>query len=350
MILCLFLIAIKMLDRPEPGLNFFPNSRRMTNDQRREALKFSAYNVLFDFGIRVDWISGHSRFKTVRVPEDLAMIEPYVAIMAKIEKLGGTILKAETNPFGDRMVVEVGLGNESLFQLTLIKDSNLRRTKGRIAIVIDDFGYSFGSRVEGFLALNQEITFSVLPGLDFSEKIALAAVDRDREVMIHLPMEPKNGKFNHNDYDYALLTGMNETEIRKRVRTAISSVSFAKGLNNHMGSMATENDELLSILMDEIKKANLFFLDSMTTPNSKGFSWAQKLKVPCALNNTFLDAIEEEPFIRQQVNLLAEIAARTGEAIGIGHPHELTLKILQEELPKLERRGFQFVSVSEIVE
>lgn len=347
---CLILSAIKLLDRPEPGLNFFPPTAYLSDHERKEAIKFSIYEVLFDYGIRVDWIKGDSQIKTVHVPKDLSIVEPYVALVSRVRELGGQLVRAETNPFQDRMTLEATYKNESLFQLTFIKDSELQRTSGRIAIVIDDFGYSNSSLVQDFLNLPQKINYAIIPGLTYSAEIARAVSEKNRDVLVHLPMEPKNGKFDKDDYDYSLLVDMDAKQIRERVQSAIRSLPQAVGLNNHMGSMATEDADLLAILMEELKKSGLFFLDSRTSANSQAFAWAKKMKVPCTLNNVFLDKIPEEPFIRGQLTLLGEMASRTGTAVGIGHPDKLTLKVLQAELPKLEKRGFQFVSVSQIVE
>ncbi|MFQ6114333.1 MAG: divergent polysaccharide deacetylase family protein [bacterium] len=339
--------TIKILDRPEPGLNFFSQANELSDLSQKEALKFSMYRVLFDFGVQVDWISGDSQSKIVRIPGDLPPVVPYAALVSKFRELGGDILKAESDPQGNKMVLQVGVEEAPLFQLTLIEDAKLERVGGKIAIVIDDFGYNSGSLVQGFLKLDQKITISVIPGLKNSQQVAKAADEHHREVMIHMPMEPKNGNFKNDEY--ILLTNMPPDEIRERVRSAIWSVPHARGLNNHMGSRATVNEPLLSTMIEELKKADLFFLDSRTNDETIAYLMAQRMKVPCGISNTFLDAIDEEPFIRQQLYSLAEIAARKGFAIGIGHPRKLTLNILQEELPKLEKKGFKFVNISEVV-
>ncbi|MFQ5865550.1 MAG: divergent polysaccharide deacetylase family protein [bacterium] len=339
--------TIKILDRAEPGINFFPPSKGYSDLSQKEALKFSMYHVLFDFGIQVDWISGDSQSKTVRIPKDLSPVTPYAALVSKFRELGGNILKAESSPHGDKMVLEVGINKAPLFRLTLVEDSKLERVGGKIAVVIDDFGYDSGSLVQGFLGLDQKVTFSIIPGLKKSEEVAKVAHEHGREVMIHLPMEPQNGNFKHDEY--ILLTTMPPDEIRERVRSAIWSVPHARGLNNHMGSKATVNQQLLSTLMQEVEKAGLFFLDSRTNDETIAYSMAQNMKIPSGMNNTFLDAIEEEPFIRQQLYFLAEIASRRGFAIGIGHPKQLTLKVLKEEMRKLEKKGYKFVNMSEVV-
>lgn len=343
----LILGAVRILDQPGPGISFLPEAHENDDLSKVDALKFSVYRVLFDFGIQVDWISGDSRAKTVRIPRDLAPVVPYAALVSRFRQLGGQLLAASSDPSGERMFLRVGLENKPLFELTLVYDPDLTRTSGKIALVIDDFGYFNDSVVRGFENLEQDITFSIIPGEARSVAIAKAASARNREILIHLPMEPQNGGFRPNGY--MILTGMSADEIRSRVRKAIRAVPNAEGLNNHMGSKATVDEPLLKTLMQELKKAGLFFIDSRTNARSLAFSWARKMKIPCGKSQTFLDSIEEEPFIRQQLYYLAELSAKNGHAIGIGHPRKLTLKVLRDELPKLEKKGFKFVSISEVV-
>ncbi len=314
--------------------------------EQREALQFSLYEVLFEFGIRVDWISGDNTHKKVRIPQDLSLHEPYSALVSRFIEQGGMLLRAESNPNGNRKRIEVGLAGESLFRITLQKDNSISRISGKIAIVIDDFGNAFKTSTRNFLALEQPISVSVLPGLEFSQKVSEAASERGLEVLLHLPMEPANEKFRADDY--MLLTEMSETEIRQRVRSALKAVPTASGVNNHMGSLATIHQPLLQPMMQELKKAEVFFLDSMTHPESQAHIVARQTKIPTVINNTFLDSIKEEPFIRKQVHLLGEMASRNGHAVGIGHPREMTLKVLKEEMPKLAKLGYKFVAVSEL--
>lgn len=343
----LVLGAMTLLDRHGPRSSFAGHEADLSDRERRELLRFSLYRVLFDYGIRVEWISGDRYYKTVRIPRDLAMVEPYASLVARFRKLGGTLLKAESNPSGSKRVIEVGFHNEPLLQVKLVQDDRISRVKGQIAIVIDDFGNSYKSHIRDFLHLEQRITVGVLPGLKYSGEIATAAKGNGLEVMIHMPMEPQNGQFKSDDY--ILLTNMSEKEIRRRMNKALEAVPHASGLNNHMGSRATTDERLLAALVSELERHRLFFLDSKTSPESRACAVARRLDVSCGTNDAFLDAIKEEPFIRQQVLSLAELASRKGQAIGIAHPERMTLKVLQQELPKLEKRGFQFVSVSEFV-
>jgi polysaccharide deacetylase 2 family uncharacterized protein YibQ len=43
------------------------------------------------------------------------------------------------------------------------------------------------------------------------------------------------------------------------------------------------------------------------------------------------------------------VARQHGFAIGIGHPYPETLTLLEDELPKLGKEGFELVSISRYV-
>jgi len=314
---------------------------------RKEALRFSMYRVLFDLGIRTDWLSGSEYHKTVRIPADLPSDMAFAELVSTFRDLGGTLLKAEASTRGDKKTIVVGYAGEKLFEMTLIEDQSLARVSGKIAIVIDDFGYSFKLRIQRFLDMNPHVNISILPGLKHTADVSQAAAERELNILLHMPMEPEKDEF--PQYKYMLRSGMTEKEIRTRLRQAMKLVPQARGLNNHMGSLATTDRRLMQIVIKELKKSKYFFLDSMTNANSVGCAVAKQAGLPCGKNDLFLDAIAEEPFIRSQVNRLAELAARHGKAIGIGHPEQLTLDVLESEMPRLEKKGFEFVTVAELV-
>ncbi len=336
-----------LLDRPEPGLNFLPEKKYSNEREQKQAIINSFYRVLFDFGIKAEWISGKNISRVVRVPEDLPLVEAYAALINQFESLDARLFKAETNPSGNRAWIEIGVGNEKLIQVLLLKDNSISRINGKIAIVIDDFGYSYGSTVKDFLHLEHEITMSIIPNLRYSKRVAEAANELGVDVMLHMPMQPQSEEVSVESG--MLFTEMDEKNTRLRMREAVAAVPHAQGLNNHMGSLATADEPLMRIVMDEANRAGLFFLDSKTNPKSVAYKVAKQMGLPCASNHVFLDNIKEVNYIKDQLNYLAEWASRNKVAIGIGHPEEATLKALQEEMAVLKKRGYKFVRISELV-
>lgn len=223
----------------------------------------------------------------------------------------------------------------------------LKAEPPRVAIIIDDLGGSFRP-AQAFMDLGHPLTLSILPQLTFSKKIAEEAHRRGYEVLLHLPLEP---------YDYpeknpgkgAILAKMSFLEVKQRFLEDLESVPYAVGLNNHMGSKLTEDAEVMKAILEEAKRRNLFFIDSLTTGRSIALGVARELGLPSEGRQVFLDNVAEKEYIKSQILLLAEAAKDRGSAIGIAHPHKATIEALREAIPEIQGQGVKLVLASELV-
>ena len=103
--------------------------------------------------------------------------------------------------------------------------------------------------------------------------------------------------------------------------------------------------------MGVLRERGLFFLDSMTTPQSTGFSEAERAGVPTLRNSMFIDSQLDElgtVDIAGQLAELEAIARRRGGAVGIAHPYPGTLQSFRRLLPEMADRGIEFVSISDL--
>jgi hypothetical protein len=218
----------------------------------------------------------------------------------------------------------------------------------RVAIVIDDVGMNL-DLVRRASALPVPLTFSVLPGLPSSAESARIAVKRGREVILHLPMEPD--EYPEKDPGPgALLTGMAEEEVERVLGEALRSVPGAKGMNNHMGSRLTTDPEAMRRLVRGIGSRRLYFLDSRTTPASVALQVAREAKLRSASRDVFLDNVEEEGAIREQLERMVRIGRENGSAIAIGHLKEPTIAALGAFLPRLKAAGVEVVPLGSLVQ
>lgn len=218
----------------------------------------------------------------------------------------------------------------------------------RIAIVIDDFGYAGAASVRGFLEMDAPITISILPGTPRATEIAEAAGRAGKEVLVHVPMEPL-GYPDTDPGQGALLLEHTHREIALLLNAAIDEFPAAVGVNNHMGSAFTTDRARMRTVMGVLKGRGLFFLDSMTTPQSTGFAEAERAGLSVARNNMFIDSRLDElgtVDVARQLAELEAIAKRRGGAVGIGHPRPETLAALRRYLPGAAERGLELVSVS----
>lgn len=197
---------------------------------------------------------------------------------------------------------------------------------GKLAIVIDDFGYRPQSENQ-VLAMPQAISVAVLPNAPHAHEMATKAHNGGHEVLIHLPMAPLSKQPLEKD---TLRPEMSSDEIERIISDAVSKVPYAVGVNNHMGSAMTSSLFGMQKVMQALSRYNLYFLDSMTIGNSQAMRAAAGTGVKVIKRKVFLDDSQNEGEIRRQFNRAVELARRNGSAIAIGHPHPATVRVLKQ--------------------
>ena len=217
----------------------------------------------------------------------------------------------------------------------------------KVAIVMDDLGMDLAS-ARALLAIDLPVTFAILPWNERAPQVAELAHQAGREVLIHLPMEPQ-GYPATNPGPEALLLGLNDAEIRRRIAGYRQRVPHAVGGNNHMGSRFTEDREKMQVVIEELQGAGLFFLDSMTSGSSVAFEVARDAGVPATRRDRFLDNVQDTAKIAAELRKLARQAARQGSAVGICHPYPQTLQALRQEAETFAREGVEVVPVSRLL-
>jgi len=218
---------------------------------------------------------------------------------------------------------------------------------GTVAIIVDDMGSSL-KEADELLSIGIPITFSIIPGLQKVKGVAAAAKASGRDVMIHIPMEPQGYPKQRLEAN-GLLVAYSADELAARLEKLLEAVPDAVGANNHMGSRFTELEDKMSPVLRVLKKHGLFFIDSRTTPLSKGFELSHKIGLKSATRNVFLDNEQDVAAIKKQLNSAAVMARKKGGIIAICHPHPATIAALKEAVPELQKTGIRFVPAGELV-
>ncbi|MXZ48913.1 MAG: divergent polysaccharide deacetylase family protein [Candidatus Dadabacteria bacterium] len=216
-----------------------------------------------------------------------------------------------------------------------------------VVLIIDDLGYDKES-IDRILRIKQPLNLAVLPHLSHSLYVARAAYRGGKDVILHLPMEPKyaSGYTADDAGEGVLLLGFSMDQMREELRRNIMAVPNIVGVNNHMGSKFMENEEPVKTIMRELKARGLYFVDSLTTPNSRGYSVARRLGVKVLKRDVFIDQSERgKEYTMQQLDRLVRIAEKKGIAVGIGHPYPQTIDALEEYMPKIEKK-VEFMKIS----
>ncbi|MBF0099803.1 MAG: divergent polysaccharide deacetylase family protein [Desulfobacterales bacterium] len=206
----------------------------------------------------------------------------------------------------------------------------------KIALIIDDLGYDL-KIAHQLMLLHPAITLSILPMSPYGKQIAIAAHAQHTEILLHLPMEPIEYPKIHPGPG-ALMMSMSSEELRKQLETDLQRIPFFKGANNHMGSRLTADELKMTEIFQILKEQQLFFIDSRTTFHSVCQSVGNKVQLPVATRDVFIDHELSKDYIRHQIHELITLAQKNGKAIGIGHPHAITYTILAELLPEMIKR------------
>ena len=196
-----------------------------------------------------------------------------------------------------------------------------------LAIVIDDMGEDLGF-AKGLAAMKLPICFSVWPNSSHHQAVAALAKAAGRELLVHLPMQPRGYPKVDPGKDPLLVT-MTDQQIRDTVRSNLAKIPGAVGVNNHMGSQFTAYRKGMRVALKEIQGSGLYFLDSLTTGSSVGESVAHELGLECYVRDVFLDNVRDVDAILHQMHRAERIARLRGKAIAIGHPHPETLEALR---------------------
>ena len=216
----------------------------------------------------------------------------------------------------------------------------------KAAIVIDDFGYNMNN-LDRLFAIKRAVTFSVLPNLSYSKKIAELASSKGYEVILHLPLE---------SLDLAapaevgtIKTDMGEKDVLALLEKDIASVPKLSGVSNHQGSKATEDKRCMSIVLSGLRNRDLYFFDSLVTDKSVCREAAAQWRVPYAKRDMFLDNENSPEYIEKQMLSLRRAAFKYGSVIAICHDRKNTIAVLSKMMPELAEEGIRFVYLSEMV-
>ena len=217
----------------------------------------------------------------------------------------------------------------------------------QIFVVIDDAGLAAGE-TEQYLDIPVPMTIAVLPHLKDTELVCrLVARDRNKEIILHQPMEAYDA--NQNPGQGAILSTTRPAQVAAMLDWNLSSVRGAVGMNNHMGSRITENPDLMREVLRYCRAHGLLFLDSKTAYNSVVPAVAAQERVHLEQRDSFLDIEHDREYIRRMWSHAVAKARDNGYVIVIGHAwSDETAAAIRESYQTLQNQGYTFHRLSEL--
>lgn len=224
------------------------------------------------------------------------------------------------------------------------KSNTPAAVKGKLAVVIDDAGRDLESQ-HVYESLGIPLTLAVMPNQVHTRDAALSWHAHGLPVILHQPMESVSGIGMESK---VILTSMGDEEIRSLLKSSISQVPEAVGINNHQGSKATTDRHTMDVVMNELHHRHLFFFDSRTNSTTAADAAAASYGVPYVRNDLFVDNEADVAAISAMIREAAKRAQKYGTYVIIGHCRPKTAEAFRQMVPQLEKEGIQFVYVSSL--
>ena len=195
--------------------------------------------------------------------------------------------------------------------------------KPKLVIIIDDV--STRSQLKQIQETGLKITPSIFPPSQRSKTSHTLARGLEH-YMIHLPMESGSAQF--NTQTKTLLTTFSKKQIEARVKEIRKLFPTARYINNHTGSVYTDNYHAMKRLYSALRSEGFVFVDSRTIASTKVPQISAEFCDAYVARDVFIDNEHNIPYIHTQLQKAVNKAKKRGHAIAIGHPHKMTLKAL----------------------
>lgn len=212
----------------------------------------------------------------------------------------------------------------------------------RVVIVFDDVGLD-ARGFEALMALPGPLTLSFLPYADEVQRMVNRALAGGNDILLHLPMEPAGAA---DPGPGALTASMGAGELFTALGDNLGRFDGYAGVNNHMGSKLTRDEQAMKRILAYLDRRGLFFLDSLTTGDSRASRAGEAVGAEVLVRDVFLDAEPGQDAVRRQLALAERIAAETGYVIAIAHPRADTLAVVGPWLTSAPARGFRIETLA----
>jgi polysaccharide deacetylase 2 family uncharacterized protein YibQ len=215
----------------------------------------------------------------------------------------------------------------------------------RIVLVVSGLGLSQTGTLHAIETLPEDVTLAFAPYGASLQRWVDKARGEGHEVVLQIPLEPA-GYPERNPGEHTLLVSADRAGRGQNLHWVLSRMSGYAGVMNHMGGRFSAEDAAMLPFIGEIGHRGLYYLDDGTTPESRAASVGATLKVPVVTGNLVLDRKRSREDIAGQLEVLEQIAAEKGLAVGVASAFPETVDVLADWAQSAGERGFALVPAS----
>ena len=212
----------------------------------------------------------------------------------------------------------------------------------KLIVIFDDMGLDRRAFTE-IMTLPGPFTLAFLPYANNVQPLVDEARRRGDEILLHLPMEPSGSA---DPGPHSLEAAMRQDKLFDTLEWNLARFDGYAGVNNHMGSKFTRDEQSMKRVLSLLKQRGLFFVDSLTTSGSAASRAGAAVGAEVFVRDVFLDAEPGREAVRRQLALAEAIAVKTGYAVVICHPRRETLDVIGPWLTTAPARGIELSTIT----
>ena len=269
-----------------------------------------------------------------------SLLQVNYAITRALEDRGAVVLQGSERWADDgsqvvRMVV--GLPRRATHEVLIVRPrggpADAAKAPARLALILYGFGDD-AAAADSFFALPAPFAVAVVPGTREAERVFLRARQRQREVVLHLPLEPINYP-RINPGPGAVLVSMKPGQIAARVDKYLDQAGTVAAVANHMGSLATQDATVMTAVYRTLKRRHLPFLHVTPAAGAVCKSLAASMGLNYAEPDAVLEGEAREPNAKaldRRWGALLRVAHDRGRLVVLLRATPLTMRWLPQAL------------------
>lgn len=257
---------------------------------------------------------------------------PDPALVEEVEALG--------------LLPRVGAGGREPWRVYARPSSSLE-TRPRVAVVITDLGLS-DAITERAIAMPGAITLAFSPYAPKLAEYIVMARDAGHEVMIGLPMEPRD--FPRSDAGVlSLMTSVPAERNTLNLRRVMASATGYIGMVSYQGSGFTASRASLQPIMQDLAKRGLVYFDTLENATSVAPEVASNAELPHAAADLFLGSSESRSGLRAKLSQVELLAKTQGTAVVAARPFPMSMGRLDAWVRDIGAKGLVLTPLSGVV-
>lgn len=215
----------------------------------------------------------------------------------------------------------------------------------RVAIVIGGLAVSQTGTQQAIGKLPAEVTLAFAPDGNSVGRWMQEARRKGHEIVMQVPLEPFDYP-NVNPGRNTLTVAAAAEENLRNLHWTLSRTTNYVGVMNYMGARFSADSEAMQLLMAELGRRGLLYLDDGTSARSTAPELSLKNGVPFAAGDAGIDAVQDRGEILKKLDQLEATARARGFALGTGSAFDLTVDTVTAWIAEARRRGIEIVPVS----